>query len=593
MWDILVFLLPPLILLLLAVVLASSAPATELRVIAVLTLVVLAMAWITAALGTMLVYQSYRLVRRQATETAVSQLRELNPTLTLLHAPAAQLATALVTRALHEGEPLLLLSEGITAKRPDEVGPDGLRVEPLTGGYPVLIARRPQDPPPHVTTQPGRFRGRDVFVILGSSAGVLALVATFVPAQEEAVCGDDCAGFLTTYGDTIYWMANRLLGGDPNGLGVSSVFGRLVGVLITVYGIYVLVAIVSAVVQQRMDDDLRSAADAVTKHEKARGREAIEYPVGEPHDSGVIDVGDDNRLYWETCGNRHGVPAVVLHGGPGHGASRVWTKLLDPATYRLVLFDQRGCGRSTPDVANPTTTLDVNTTDHLIADIERLRLHLGVDRWLVFGAYWGATLGLAYAQRHRQSVSAVVLLSLSGTARSEIDWVARGMRRFLPEEWGRFRDGVPAADRAGDLTDAYARLLTDPDPDVREGAAREWCAWEERYVTAITDPRPDPVYRDPSFRMRVARLETHYRRHSAWLSDDELVDGAVGLAGIHGVLVHGRADLGNPVDFAYRVHREWHGSQLILVDGAGHVVETALTSAVVTATDHLRTILQG
>ena len=181
------------------------------------------------------------------------------------------------------------------------------------------------------------------------------------------------------------------------------------------------------------------------------------HPLSTPDDSGLLDVGDGQQVYWETCGNPTGAPAVVLHGGPGSGAGPEWTRLLDPAAYRIVLLDQRGCGRSTPDVADPAVPLDAHTTQHLVADLERLRDHLRVDRWLVLGASWGSTLGLAYAQRHPRAVGAVVLFSVCGTTRPEIEWITRGMRRYLPEEWARFRDAVPETERDGDLTEAYAR----------------------------------------------------------------------------------------------------------------------------------------
>ena len=279
----------------------------------------------------------------------------------------------------------------------------------------------------------------------------------------------------------------------------------------------------------------------------------------------------------------------MLHGGPGSGAARLWTGLLDPAAYRIVLLDQRGCGRSSPDAADPAVPLNTNTTPHLVADLERLREHLGIARWLVLGASWGSTLALAYAQRHLRAVSAMVLFSVCGTTRREVEWITRGMRRYLPAEWERFRDAVPPAERDGDLVAAYARLLADPDPDERERAAREWCAWEERHVTATTSPRPDPRFADPAFRMRFARLVTHYWSHAAWLGDDELIGGARRLAGIPAVLVHSRADLSSPPEFAHRLHREWPGSELVLVDGAGHGADAVtLTRAVIAATDRFR-----
>lgn len=452
----------------------------------------------------------------------------------------------------------------------------------------MLVAHRPADPPPRTPTTPGRLLGRDTAFVLASSAVVLALVARGVAEEERRLCGADCAGRPTTYGDALYWMAGRLLGGDPDGLQVASVFGRLTAVLVTVYGLSVLVAILGSVVRQRVDDDLRSAADVVAAYKAQRTTRPPGHPLSEPHDAGLLDVGAGQRLYWETCGDPDGAPAVVLHGGPGSGADRSWTRLLDPAAYRIVLFDQRGCGRSTPDVADPTVPLDGHTTHHLVADVERLREHLRVDRWLVLGASWGSTLGLAYAQRHPQRVTAAVLFSVCGTTRREIAWVTRGMRRHLPEEWEWFRAGVPQVERDGDLVEAYARLLADPDADVRDRAARAWCGWEERHVTATTGHRVDRRFADPAFRMRFARLVTHVWRHAAWLGDDELVTDAARLTGIPGVLIHGRADVSSPPEFAWRVHRAWPGSELVLVDGGGHGADDVLITAVVAATDRFR-----
>ena len=585
LWDGLVFFVPAVVLLAIAAGLTTLVTPGSTGGTVVLLVAALALFWIAAVLTILVVRQTLRLLRRRPLETTVDQLRAFNPTVTLLHAPSAEVAMALVARAATAaGGPLLVLENGITGARPNRVNPAGLRIEPLSDRHPVLVARRPTDPAPRAPATAGRVRARDVTVIVGGSAGVLAIIASFVADQERAVCGARCDGSVTSYGDALYWMANRLLGGDPNGLGVTSVFGRAVGVVVTVYGLYVLVAVLGAVVRQRIDDDLHSAADVVAAYEGGRTGEG--YPRSEPYESGMLDVGDGQRLYWETCGNPEGAPVVVLHGGPGAGADRWWTGLLDPGTYRTVLVDQRGCGRSTPDAADPAVSLTTNTTSHLIGDLERLRAHLGIERWLVLGASWGSTLGLAYAQRHPSSVSALVLFSVVGTTRREIEWITRDMARFLPDEWERFRAAVPRLRRFGNLAGAYARLLADPDPDVRERAAREWCAWEERHVSATTGPRPDPRFADPAFRMRFARLVTHYWSHAAWLGDDELVRGCFRLAGIPGVLIHGRADLSSPPDFPLRVHRAWPGSELVLVDGAGHGAE--LQRAVVAATDRFR-----
>ncbi|MGP3948897.1 prolyl aminopeptidase [Streptomyces sp. 7N604] len=310
------------------------------------------------------------------------------------------------------------------------------------------------------------------------------------------------------------------------------------------------------------------------------------YPEAEPYESGMLEVGDGNSLYWETCGNPAGKPAVVLHGGPGSGCTPGWRRFFDPDAYRIVLFDQRGCGRSTPHASDPAVGLAANTTRHLLADIESLRRHLGIDRWLVLGASWGSTLGLAYAQSHPERVCETVLFSVATTTRREVEWVTRGVGRFFPGEWARFRDGVPAAERSGSLVDAYGRLLHDPDPAVREKAARDWCAWEDSHIAVRADHKPDPRYDDPAFRMAFARLVTHYWRHAAWLDDGALLRGVDALAGIPGVLVHGRLDLSSPPDVAWELAQAWRGSELVLVDDAGHGSGYPdMTEAVVAATD--------
>ena len=310
------------------------------------------------------------------------------------------------------------------------------------------------------------------------------------------------------------------------------------------------------------------------------------YPEAEPYDHGLLDVGDANLVYWEACGNPDGKPAVVLHGGPGSGCTPGWRRYFDPDRYRVILFDQRGCGRNTPGAGDPSVDLGTNTTHHLLADIERLRRFLNIDSWLVFGGSWGSTLGLAYAEKHPDRVSEAVLFSVVTTTGREVEWVTRDMGRVFPEQWSRFRGAVPPEERDGSLVDAYARLLQDPDLCVRAEAARQWCAWEDTHVSIRPDHLPDPRYDDPDFRMLFARLVTHYWRHAAWLEDGALLRGAAELAAIPAVLVHGRLDVSGPPDIAWRLAQVWPGSQLILVDEAGHGSgEPGITEALVNATD--------
>ena len=284
----------------------------------------------------------------------------------------------------------------------------------------------------------------------------------------------------------------------------------------------------------------------------------------------MLDVGDGQLVYWEVCGNPNGKPAVVFHGGPGSGAGPWWRRNFDPAAYRLVLFDQRGCGRSTPDAAEPDVDLTTNTTQHLIRDIEQLRNHLGIERWLVFGGSWGATLGLAYAEQHPAAVSEIVLFSVTNSTPREVEWITRDMGRIFPEEWARFRDGVPVDERDGNLAQAYSRLLHDPDPAIREKAARDWCDWEDTHVATHANYKPDPRYQDPVLRLRLARLVTHYWGHAGWLEDGILLREASKLTGIPGVLVHGRLDISSPADTAWNLAQAWPDAELHLVEEAGH-----------------------
>jgi proline iminopeptidase len=198
------------------------------------------------------------------------------------------------------------------------------------------------------------------------------------------------------------------------------------------------------------------------------------YPPIEPYDHGMLDVGDGNLVYWEVCGNPAGKPAVFVHGGPGSGCSPTTRQVFDPLRYRAVIFDQRGCGRSTPSAADPNTDLGHNTTDHLIADMEKLRELLGIDRWLLIGGSWGSTLILAYAERFPHRISEIIIFPVTTCRRSEIDWLYRGVRMFFPEQWRRFAALAPESDREGNLPAAYARLMADPDPVVRANAANAW-----------------------------------------------------------------------------------------------------------------------
>lgn len=247
-------------------------------------------------------------------------------------------------------------------------------------------------------------------------------------------------------------------------------------------------------------------------------------------------------------------------------------RAFDPSRYKVVLFDQRGCGRSTPHASDPSTDLASNTTHHLIADMERLRAHLNIERWLVSGGSWGSTLALVYAQAHPTRVSELVISGVTMTRRSELAWLYGGVARFFPEEWRRFREAVGVVAGDGDVVAAYARLMEHPDPTARARAADAWCAWEDA-VVSLEGETPTQVYSDPSPRDRLAfvRICAHYFSHAAWLEEGALLRDAHRLAGIPGVLLHGRLDLGCPFDTAYELAQAWPDAQLIALRGSGHL----------------------
>jgi proline iminopeptidase len=308
------------------------------------------------------------------------------------------------------------------------------------------------------------------------------------------------------------------------------------------------------------------------------------YPPIEPYETGMLDVGDGHALYWEVCGNPAGKPAVVLHGGPGSGCTPDSRRSFDPARYRIVLFDQRNAGRSTPWAGEPVVDLATNTTLHLIADIERLREHLGIERWLVRGGSWGVTLAFAYAEAFPERVSELVLAAITSADRWLLAWITRDMGRVFPREWDRFRAGVPAADRDGDLAAAYSRLLHDPDPAVRARAAQDWCDWEDTHVSLAPDAEPAMSVMEPARQLAIARLVTHYWGNGCFLEDGQLLREAGRLAGIPGVMVHGRFDVSGPLDVAWRMHQAWPDSELVVLGDAGHG-GAGMSAAVVAATD--------
>ncbi|WP_308492641.1 prolyl aminopeptidase [Microbacterium terrisoli] len=314
--------------------------------------------------------------------------------------------------------------------------------------------------------------------------------------------------------------------------------------------------------------------------------DGILYPSIEPYETGMLLVGDGNRVYWEQSGNPSGKPVVFLHGGPGGGTSAWQRRFFDPEKYRIVLVDQRGCGKSTPHASEPGTSLRFNTTWHLVADLELLRRNLGIERWQVFGGSWGSALALAYAQAHPASVSELVLRGVFTLRRHELEWFYEGGASVVfPDLWEEFIAPIPLLERSR-MIEAYHRRLIDPDPAVHVPAAVAWTRWEAETVTLRPDPDRVADAVEPEHAVAFARIENHYFMQSGWFREGQLIDGATALRDIPGVIVQGRYDMCTPIMTAWDLHRAWPQSELVIVPDAGHSAsEPGIARALRDATD--------
>jgi proline iminopeptidase len=310
------------------------------------------------------------------------------------------------------------------------------------------------------------------------------------------------------------------------------------------------------------------------------------YPDLEPYETGMLLAGDGQRVYWEQSGNPEGKPVVFLHGGPGGGTSPWQRRFFDPERYRIVLFDQRGCGRSTPHASDPDADLRHNTTWHLVADMELLRKNLGIERWQVFGGSWGSTLALAYAEAHPDVVTELVLRGVFTLRRHELEWFYEGGASALfPDRWEEFVAPVPVLERS-QMIHAYHRLLSDPDPAVHGPAAAAWTRWEAATVTLRPDEEFITEMSQPEVATAFARIENHYFVHGGWLREGQLIEDAAVLRSIPTVIVQGRYDVCTPVMTAWDLHRVLPEAEFVVVDDAGHSgTEPGIARALRAATD--------
>ena len=305
------------------------------------------------------------------------------------------------------------------------------------------------------------------------------------------------------------------------------------------------------------------------------------YPATTAYDTGMLDVGDGHSIYFERHGTKGAKPVVFLHGGPGGGITPIQSRLFDPELYDILLFDQRGCGKSTPHAS-----LEANTTWHLVADIERLREMVGVDKWQVFGGSWGSTLGLAYAETHPERVSELLLRGIYTLTKAELDWYYQfGVSEMFPEKYEAFLAPIPEDERH-EMMAAYHRRLTGSDTAAQLEAAKAWSIWEGSTITLLPDPALTEGFGEDQFAIAFARIENHFFMNAGWLEEGQLLRDATKLKGIPGIIVHGRYDMPCPLKYAYQLSKVWTDADFHIIEGAGHAVsEPGITDQLIRATD--------
>ncbi|WP_433324768.1 prolyl aminopeptidase [Spirillospora sp. CA-294931] len=310
------------------------------------------------------------------------------------------------------------------------------------------------------------------------------------------------------------------------------------------------------------------------------------YPPIEPYDSGLLDVGDGDAIHWEVCGNPVGKPVVMVHGGPGAGCNDDHRRQFDPEAYRIVLFDQRNCGRSTPHASDPAVSLENNTTWNLVADMELLREHLDIDRWMVYGGSWGSALSLAYAQTHPDRVTELVLRGIFTLRPFELYWFYQeGASLVYPDLWEQYLAPIPE-DEQDDLIAAYSERLNSPDREVRVAAGRAWSQWEAAAITLLPDPETVEEFGEENHAVAFARIENHYFLHNGFFEEEQLLRDVDKIRHIPAVIIQGRYDMCTPPATAWDLHRAWPEAEFHMVDDAGHAFhEPGILHRLIEATD--------
>ncbi len=307
------------------------------------------------------------------------------------------------------------------------------------------------------------------------------------------------------------------------------------------------------------------------------------YPPIEPFEHGRLELDGTHSMYWEQSGNLDGVPVVFLHGGPGAGATASHRRFFDPAYYRIVVYDQRGSGRS-----EPLGELTSNTTAHLIADVERLRIHLGVEKWLVFGGSWGSTLALAYGEEYPECCLGFILRGIFLGQQRELDWFLYGLRTVFPEAWDRLVEPLTEAER-GDILHSFHRRLLDPDKSVHLPAARAWSGYEGACSTLLPSPETIAAFSGASMASALARIETHYFVNDLFMDENVLIDNIDRIRHLPCVIVQGRYDMVCPIVTAHQLHDAWPEADFVIVPDAGHsAMEPGIRGALIRATERFK-----